>query len=344
MDVLRWEKDHLLILDQSKLPFHTEYLPCFHYRQVAQAVQEMRIRGAPALGIAAAFGFVLAAYNFSENSRGNDLDKYLITAAQVLKATRPTAVNLSWAVDEMFEIYQGFKGQPLAVIREGLLATAWRIFTEEQEREEKISFFGVSLVPPKARILTYCNAGALATAGLGTALGIICRAFQGGKEIHVYVPETRPVLQGARLTVWELKQYGIPFTLITDNMVAYLFAQGKIDLVIVGADRIAANGDFANKIGTYNLAVLAAYHQRPFYVAAPIPTFDKNLATGENIPLEIRDPEEVRKIKGKLVTYPDCPVLNPAFDVTPCNLVSAFITDRGIIKPPFNIDFSSTGG
>lgn len=335
MEILRWEKNSLLILDQSELPGKIHYLLCTRYQQVVQAIQEMRIRGAPAIGVAAAFGFALAAFNFSGGGE-HALDRYLSEAAQNLKAARPTAVNLNWAVEKMVRAYQDLRGRPLVQIREGLLEAAQQLLKKQREQDEKIGAFGAALIPPRARILTYCNTGALATGGLGTALGVILKAHQQGKEIHVYVPETRPVLQGARLTVWELKEREIPFTLITDNMAGYLFAQEKIDLVLVGADRIVANGDFANKIGTYGLAVLAAYHHRPFYVAAPLSTFDLSLAKGDEIPVEIRNPEEVRRIKGNLITYENCPVFNPAFDVTPSHLVSAFITEWGIIKPPFH--------
>ncbi len=335
MEVLRWEKNCLLILDQSELPQNTHFIECTHYRQVAQAIQEMKVRGAPALGAAAAFGLALSAFNFTGNE-GSTFERFLLEAAQTLRATRPTAVNLNWAVEKMLKVSHKLSGKTLAQIREGLLEAAHQILMEQREQDEQISSFGAVLIPSPARVLTYCNTGALATAGLGTALGVIFKAHQQGKEIHVYVPETRPVLQGARLTVWELKQRGVPFTLITDNTAGSLFAQGKIDLVIVGADRIVANGDFANKIGTYNLAVLAAYHRRPFYVAAPLSTFDPNLKKGEDIPVEIRNPDEVRKIKGSLITYENCPVFNPSFDITPHELVSGYITERGIMKPPFN--------
>ncbi|MDH7576802.1 MAG: S-methyl-5-thioribose-1-phosphate isomerase [Bacillota bacterium] len=334
MEILRWEENGLLILDQSELPHNTHFILCTHYQQVVRAIREMRVRGAPAIGVAAAFGFALAAFNFS-GIQGPALDQFLSEAAQTLKAARPTAINLNWAIEKMARAYQELRENPLGQIQAGLLEAAWKILREQREQDEKIGSFGVTLIPPRARILTYCNTGALATAGLGTALGIILKAYQQGKEIHVYVPETRPVLQGARLTVWELKQHGIPFTLITDNTAGYLFAQKKVDLVIVGADRIVANGDFANKIGTYGLAVLAAYHRCPFYVAAPLSTFDFNITKGEDIPVEVRSPEEVRNIKGTPITYEDCPVYNPAFDVTPHQLVSAFITEQGIIKPPF---------
>jgi len=334
LEVLVWKKEGLMILDQTKLPHEVSYILCTHYKEVAEAIRKLRVRGAPAIGIAAAFGYALAAFNFSDKEE-QSMDDYLSRAAAELRATRPTAVNLGWALDRMEMEYQKTKGLTLSRIRETLLAEAQQIFDEERHSDERISSLGAELIPDGARILTYCNTGALATAGWGTALGIILMANRQGKNIHVYVSETRPVLQGARLTAWELHQAGVPYTLITDNMAGYLFSRQQIDMVIVGADRIVANGDFANKIGTYSLAVLAAYHKRPLYVAAPTSTFDKNLATGQEIPVEMRAPEEVRSLGGTLFTLAGCPVLNPSFDVTPHELVSAFITERGILRPPF---------
>ncbi|HAA90205.1 MAG TPA: S-methyl-5-thioribose-1-phosphate isomerase [Peptococcaceae bacterium] len=335
MEVFCWEKDHLLLLDQSKLPLEVDYIACCSHHDVAEAIREMRVRGAPAIGVAAAFGIALAAFKYSPESK-DSLEDFLFEAAKVLKETRPTAVNLVWALERMLEVYQKrLKEKPLDEVRTGLLEAARQILADQKARDDKIASFGATLIPEKANILTYCNTGALATGGLGTALGVIVRAHEEGKRVHVYVPETRPVLQGARLTVWELREKGIPFTLITDNMAGYLFSRGEIDLVIVGADRIAANGDFANKIGTYSLAVLAFHHQRPFYVAAPVSTFDLGIASGEDIPIEMRNPDEVRMIQGTPITDSQCPVLNPAFDVTPHELVSGFITEKGVIKPPF---------
>lgn len=332
MDVLRWENGTLLVLDQSKLPDNEEYYPCVHYRQVAQAIREMRVRGAPAIGIAAAFGYVLAASNFEPG--GPDLERHLAQAARELAETRPTAVNLVWALERMDRLFQTVKGVGLGQIRAMLLDGAYGLLDAQKGQDQQIGAFGNQVVPERARLLTYCNTGALATAGFGTALGVIFHAHRSGKEIHVYVPETRPLLQGARLTVWELEQAGIPFTLITDNMAGYLFSQGLVDLVIVGADRIVANGDFANKIGTYSLAVLASYHQRPFFVAAPLSTFDFGLTEGRDVLVEMRAAEEVRTLKGHPITGAGVPVLNPSFDVTPHVLVSGYITEVGIFKNP----------
>lgn len=335
MEPLRWEKEGLVILDQSKLPYKADYILCSDYKQVGEAIQELRVRGAPAIGIAAAFGYALAAINYSAN-KGITLEQHLNEACQFLKSRRPTAINLMWALEKMSDEFQRLKDRPLQQIQEGLLARANQLLVEERERFEKITSLGAELIPSTAKIMTYCNAGQLATAGKGTALGAIIKAFQDGKDIHVFVPETRPLLQGARLTVWELKETGVPFTLITDNMAGYVFSKKSIDLVMLGADRIVRNGDFANKVGTYTLAVLASYHSCPFYVVAPISTFDLSLETGNDIPVEVRDPDEVKKIGENFITCPDCSVLNPSFDVTPNKLVSAYVTERGILTPPFN--------
>ncbi|MDR9757477.1 MAG: S-methyl-5-thioribose-1-phosphate isomerase [Thermoanaerobacterales bacterium] len=336
MDVLRWENRQLLLLDQTLLPHRTEYLTCTHYRDVAEAISLLRVRGAPAIGVAAAYGYALAAFNYQED-RGGSLEDYLKKATRELGDTRSTAVNLRWALEQMDRAYRTVKDKPLDEVREHLLEAARGIHMDELRLEKRIADFGSSLIPKRARILTYCNTGALATAGWGTALGIVRTAHDQGKDIEVYVSETRPVLQGARLTAWELQQAGIPYKLITDNMAGYLFRQNEVDLVLLGADRIAANGDFANKIGTYNLAVLANFHDCPFYVAAPSSTIDLKIDTGEEIPIEMRDPQEVRTVRGHLITIEGCPVLNPSFDVTPHQLVSAFITEKGVIKPPYDL-------
>jgi len=332
MDVLRWEDNSLILLDQTRLPDEVEYCSCRHYREVAEVIAGLRVRGAPAIGVAAAFGYLLAAVNYEPG--GQDLERHMEQAARELLATRPTAVNLAWALDRMAELFQTVKDADLAQVRAVLLTGAQQLLDDQKDQDRRLATFGNQIIPERARLLTYCNTGALATAGSGTALGVIFCAHQSGKEIHVYVPETRPLLQGARLTAWELEQAGIPFTLITDNMAGYLFSRGMVDLVIVGADRIVANGDFANKIGTYGMAVLASHHHRPFYVAAPISTFDLKLREGKEIPVEMRAPEEVRSIKGHLVSTPDAPVLNPSFDVTPHTLVSGYITELGIFNNP----------
>lgn len=333
MDVLRWEDNSLLLLDQTRLPDEVEYYACRHYRQVAQAIVEMKVRGAPAIGVAAAFGYALAAVNYEPG--GMDMERHLNQAARELLETRPTAVNLAWALDRMAELFKRVKDADPGRVRAALLVGAQQLLDAQKDQDRRIGQFGNQVVPDGARLLTYCNTGALATAGSGTALGVVFSAHQSGKSIHVYVPETRPLLQGARLTAWELEQAGVPFTLITDNMAGYLFSRGMVDLVIVGADRIVANGDFANKIGTYGLAVLAAHHHRPFYAAAPISTFDFRLRDGGEIPVEMRSPDEVRSLKGQPISRPAVQVLNPSFDVTPHELVAGYITEYGLFK---NID------
>jgi methylthioribose-1-phosphate isomerase len=339
MDVLRWEDNCLILLDQTRLPGEVEYRTCRHYREVAGAIARLEVRGAPAIGVAAAFGYLLAAVNYEPGEQ--NLEGCLKQAARELLLTRPTAVNLAWALDRMDELFQTVKDGDLAQVRAALSAGAQQMLDAQKDQDLRLATFGNQIIPERANLLTYCNTGALATAGSGTALGVILRAFQSGKEIHVYVPETRPLLQGARLTAWELEQAGIPFNLITDNMAGYLFSQGKIDLAIVGADRIVANGDFANKIGTYTMAVLATHHHRPFYVAAPISTFDLKLKEGREIPVEMRAPEEVRSIRGHLVCRPETPVLNPSFDVTPHLLVTGYITELGVFKTVQEINFQA---
>ncbi len=331
-DVLRWEDDSLLLLDQTRLPESIEYRCCRHYREVAEAIASLRVRGAPAIGVAAAFGYLLASVNYEPG--GQTLERHMEQAARELLETRPTAVNLAWALDRMAESFRKIKNEGIAQVRAALLTSAQQLLDVQKDQDRRLAAFGNQLIPERARLLTYCNTGALATAGSGTALGVISCAHRSGKEIHVYVPETRPLLQGARLTAWELEQAGIPFTLITDNMAGYLFSQGMVDLVIVGADRIVANGDFANKIGTYVLAVLASHHRRPFYVAAPMSSFDLKLGEGKEIPVEMRAPEEVRSIRGHLISRPGAPVLNPSFDVTPHTLVTGYITELGVFTNP----------
>ncbi len=299
--------------------------------QVARAIENMVIRGAPAIGIAAAYGLALGMQNLSP---GANIDREFNRFYQRLSKTRPTARNLFWALERMKNVFEAKKNQNLPALKKILFSEARAIEKEDLEINKKIGLYGEELIPDGATILTHCNAGALATAGYGTALGVIRAAFSRKKKLKVLADETRPFLQGARLTVWELVRDGIPVTLITDNMAGWLMQRGEISLVIVGADRIAGNGDTANKIGTYSLAVLAKEHQIPFYVAAPLSTFDFKLATGKNIPIEERNPEEVRKAGNQFITLPEVPVKNPAFDITPGRLISAIITERGIIEKP----------
>ncbi len=338
VEPIKWENRQLVLLDQTRLPLEVKYLTFSDYRQVALAITEMRVRGAPAIGAAAAFGLVLAALEFMSEPKG-DFAKLVRGAAKELAATRPTAVNLFWALNRMLERMQREDGSSVAEQLAALEQEALDILSEDVVQNRRIGCYGSELVPPGANILTHCNAGALATGGYGTALGVIRAAHAAGKNVHVYADETRPLLQGARLTVWELHQEGIPVTLVTDNMAGYLMALGKVDLVLVGADRITANGDVANKIGTYGLAVLAKHHGIPFYVAAPLSTFDFTLPDGSKIPIEERLAEEVTSLSGRPIAPPGARVFNPAFDITPHNLITAIITDRGVIRPPYQDNF-----
>lgn len=334
MDAIIWQDDHMLLLDQTKLPLVEEYIECWDHYIVAAAIKRLQVRGAPAIGASAAFGVALASLNYNEESM-EGFEAAIIGAIDDLAKTRPTAVNLFWALNRMRAFFESTKELSIAERQQRLVAEAKAILAEDRAMNERMGKFGQKIIPAGSGILTHCNAGALATGGFGTALGVIRAAHQVGKEISVFADETRPLLQGARLTAWELMKDGIPVTLITDSMAAYVMKQKLVDLVIVGADRIANNGDVANKIGTYGLALLAKAHGIPFYVAAPISTFDLDLKTGAEIPIEERDPEEVRRL-GDTTTAPlDVPVYNPAFDVTPGELVTAFITDRGVIKPPY---------
>ncbi|NLW24581.1 MAG: S-methyl-5-thioribose-1-phosphate isomerase [Clostridia bacterium] len=336
MEAIKFTEGKLILLDQTKLPIDVSFVECNDFMCVAQAIKEMKVRGAPAIGVAAAYGLVLAAYEYKNLPQKEFLTK-IREAATVLKETRPTAVNLFWALNRMLKVLE--KEDILVKdIIEKLEIEAQKIHEEDLAMNKKIGELGQELIPHDAGILTHCNAGALATAGFGTALGVIRAAYQQGKVKMVYVDETRPLLQGARLTAYELLADGIPVTLISDNMAAYLMQQGKINCVIVGADRIAANGDTANKIGTYGVAVLAHYHNIPFYVAAPTSTLDLSLKTGKEIPIEERNPLEVKKIGDVWIAPKEVNVYNPAFDVTPHQLISAIITDQGIIKPDYSIN------
>jgi methylthioribose-1-phosphate isomerase len=331
---MRWEDGVLLLLDQTKLPGTVEYIQCRDHETVAEAIRSLRVRGAPAIGAAAAYGLVLGVLAARPRNR-QELLARAREVAEVLASTRPTAVNLTWALNRLLHKLEATPSQDTRELTELLINEAHAIYQEDREGNKRIGRYGQELVPRGARILTHCNAGALATAGYGTALGVIRAAYEAGKQVSVYADETRPLLQGARLTTWELLQDNIPVTLITDNMAAYLMARGMVDLVVVGADRIAANGDVANKIGTYGLAVLAKEHGLPFYVAAPLSTIDLSLVSGKDIPIEEREPEEVTHLAGVPVAPAGVKVWNPAFDVTPARLVTAIITDRGVARPPY---------
>ncbi|MEW6661259.1 MAG: S-methyl-5-thioribose-1-phosphate isomerase [Bacillota bacterium] len=334
MDSIIWEKGSLKLLDQTRLPAEVTYLECCDYRQVAAAIRRLQVRGAPAIGIAAAYGFVLGAAEYQGESFSNFAHN-VREVAKELASTRPTAVNLFWALERMLARLTKIEGLAPDRWVPALEEEALAIHREDLEMNRQIGWWGNQVIEAGAQILTHCNAGALATGGYGTALGVIRAAHQAGKNISVYACETRPLLQGARLTAWELMQDQIPVTLIADNMAGYLLQQGKISLVVVGADRIAVNGDVANKIGTYSLAVLAHHHQVPFYIAAPVSTFDFKIMSGRDIPIEERSPEEICILGNSAIAPPGVPVYNPAFDITPSRYVTGYITDRGILKPPF---------
>lgn len=330
-----WEKNRVKLIDQTKLPGKVVYLTCRSVDDIRKAIKTMRIRGAPAIGIAAGFGVVLGMKNFPSGADSRKFKRQFDKVSRYLLSARPTAVNLSWALKRMEKVAVSARDRDINTIKRLLLAEARRILAEDIKICRRIGKLGVKLIRPGSNVLTHCNAGGLATGGYGTALGVIKSAWAQGRKFGVYVDETRPVLQGARLTAWELMQAGIRCTLICDNMAAGLMRRGKIDTVIVGADRITAYGDTANKIGTYSIACLARMHRIPFYVAAPRSTFDLEILHGGDIPIEERDPEEVTG-KGSARTAPaGVKVYNPAFDVTPGNLVTAFITEKGIIRPPY---------
>jgi methylthioribose-1-phosphate isomerase len=330
---VEWKDGAVRLLDQSRLPEHVEFLECRDYQTVARAIRELRVRGAPAIGVTAALGVALGAQTVSARDY-DGFAKAVLNICDHLAATRPTAVNLFWALERMKRALAGVQQQPVAEIKRRLLEEAQRVLDEDITMNRAIGQHGATLIRDGETILTHCNAGALATAGYGTALGVVRAAWEEGKKIHVVADETRPVLQGARLTVWELMQDRIPVTLITDNMAGSLMRQGLIHRCVVGADRIAANGDVANKIGTYSVAVLAKVHGIPFYVAAPHSTIDLATPTGESIPIEQRASDEVRRIfGGPCIAPPDADILNPAFDVTPASYVTAVITEHGVFKP-----------
>jgi methylthioribose-1-phosphate isomerase len=331
---VRWADGRLVMLDQRQLPGREVDGAYTRWEDVADAIRTLAVRGAPAIGVAAAFGVVLAARQ-SRATGFEDLLADLEVAIKGLAATRPTAVNLFWALDRMRRTIDGLRGAAPDAVRARLLTEAQAILDEDIAANRAMGEHGAALVPEGARVLTHCNAGALATAGYGTALGVVRAAHERGKIALVWVDETRPVMQGSRLTAWECVREGIPHRLIADVAAGSIMARGEIDLVVTGADRIAANGDTANKIGTYSVAVLAKHHGVPFYVAAPFSTIDPTLPSGASIPIEERDGAEVRRV-GTQQTAPDAsPVFNPAFDVTPATLISAIITERGVFRAPY---------
>lgn len=332
MRTVEWADGRVRFIDQTRLPLEKIILETSDYRTIAQAVKTLQVRGAPAIGVAAAMGVALGALEIEASSRDEFLG-CLTEVFETLRSTRPTAVNLFWALDRMSR--RAGEGTDPASIRQALVEEAQAIGQEDEEANRRMGAYGAPLIPDCGRVLTHCNAGALATAAYGTALGVLRAACEAGKRLQVYVDETRPLLQGSRLTAWELQEEGIPLTVITDNMAGYLMSLGRVDCVIVGADRIAANGDVANKIGTYSLAVLAHAHGIPFYVAAPTSTIDLSIQTGEQIPIEERSQEEVLAFQGVRSAPLGVKAFNPAFDVTPHRYVSAIITEEGIVREPF---------
>ncbi len=330
---IEWRDERIFLLDQRRLPEEEVYLECADAAAVAEAIRTLAIRGAPAIGIAAAMGIALGALRIDKRDFPSFFHE-LLSICDTLRQTRPTAVNLRWALQKMKGVCEAHKGMDVGMIKERLVQEALAILEEDIETNKMIGKAGKDLIQDGDTILTHCNAGALATGGYGTALGVVRRAWEEKKGIKVIATETRPLLQGARLTAWELKKEGIPVTLITDHMAGYLMQRGEIDLVIVGADRIARNGDVANKIGTYTLAILAREHSIPFYVAAPLSTFDQTIAMGEEIPIEERGEEEVIAFGGERIVPEGISIRNPAFDITPHRYVSAIVTEKGVIRPP----------
>jgi methylthioribose-1-phosphate isomerase len=337
VEPIRWTEDGVVLLDQRRLPAEVVHITYTDYRELAAAIKDMVIRGAPAIGVAASMGIALGV----SRSRAATLDELRAefkTICDTFTRTRPTAVDLFWAIDRFTRKFdslaQNAAPNNLDPIKEALVEEAQRVHRERQAADEAIGKFGAALLPASGRVMTQCNAGALATAGIGTALGVIRIAVETGHKLEVFVPETRPYLQGARLTAWELHQDKIPLTLITDNMVGHFLKTGGVGAIVVGADRIAANGDTANKIGTYPMAVLAREHQVPFFVAAPVSTLDLSIPSGDQIPIEQRPTAEVTHVQGVRVA-PEVAVANPAFDVTPSRLIAAIITERGVARAPY---------
>jgi methylthioribose-1-phosphate isomerase len=334
---IEWKNDRVIMLDQRLLPHREIYRSYRNYVEVAEAIRTMVIRGAPAIGVAAAMGVALGMLRAPDK----DFDRYFERVVDSLGKTRPTAINLFWALQRMRTVFAAERGKGAEAVRHALKRAALQIFKDDIAANKMIGKFGAPLLTNAKRIMTHCNAGALATAGYGTALGVIRALKDSGKQFEVYVNETRPFLQGARLTAWELKKEKIPATLVTDNMVGYLMQQGRVDAVVVGCDRVAANGDVANKIGTYTVAVLAQRHGIPFYVAGPTSSIDITCTSGKDIPIEQRAATEVSHIFGKALAPQGMKVFNPAFDVTPEELITAIITERGVLNPPYQKNIRS---
>src|SRR5713101_7412348 len=334
IQTLEWTDRGVRFIDQTKLPTEENYVTCKTYQKVADVIRNMVVRGAPAIGVAAAMGIALGVKNSKAENVG-DLKREFDEICELIGKTRPTAVNLFWAIRRMQQKFETLRVRPVTQIKQALIEEAQRMHAEDIAANQAMGRYGAVLMPASGGVLTHCNAGALATCGYGTALGVIRAAVENGKKIHVYADETRPFLQGSRLTAWELMKDDIPTTVISDNMAGAIMRQGRIGAVIVGADRVAANGDVANKIGTYTVAVLAKEHGLPFYVAAPISTIDLDTPDGSQIPIEQRNPAEVTHIAGKAMTPPGVQIENPAFDVTPAKYVTAIVTERGIARAPY---------
>ena len=330
---IEWADGKVVMIDQRRLPLEEAYVECGTVEEVARAIETMVIRGAPAIGIAAAMGVALGVLNLKPSA---DLTIEYSKIAKRLERTRPTARNLFWALERMDRVFRMSRPLPLADLKKRLVEEALTIEREDERICRRIGANGAALVKDGDTVLTHCNAGGLATAGYGTAVGVIRAAWEGGKKISVLVDETRPFLQGARLTAWEMEKIGVPYRVVTDNMAGWLMQRGEVSLAVVGADRIVRNGDTANKIGTYTVAVLCRENAIPFYVAAPLSTFDFSLADGSGIPIEERPAAEVREVNGRLIVPPAAAVRNPAFDVTPVRYITAFITEEGIVRPPFD--------
>ncbi len=327
--IVEWKNNKVYMIDQRVLPVEETFIEHSDYREVAKSIKDMVVRGAPAIGVSAAMGIALGVLNATGN-----IEEEFKKIVETITATRPTAVNLFWAAERMTKVFEQYK-HDTALLKEKMVEEAITIDKDDVEINKKMGMNGQELLKSGQTILTHCNAGALATAGYGTALGVIRAATEMGKKIEVVADETRPYLQGARLTVWELQEDNIPVKLITDNMAGYMMAKGRIDAVVVGADRIAGNGDVANKIGTYAVAILADYHKIPFYVAAPVSTIDFSLSSGQQIPIEERSKEEVINFMDQRIARPETEVYNPAFDVTPNNLVTAIVTEKKVLYPNF---------
>jgi len=334
IQTLEWTDSGVRFLDQTKLPTEETYVTCTTYEQVADVIRNMVVRGAPAIGVTVAMGIALGIKN-SKAQNVSELKQELDHICDAMRKTRPTAVNLFWAIRRMQDKFERARVRPIPQIKQTLIEEAQRMHAEDIAANQAMGRHGATLMPASGGVLTHCNAGALATCGYGTALGVIRAAVEQGKKIHVYADETRPFLQGARLTAWELMKDGIPTTVISDNMAGAMMKQGKIGAIVVGADRIAANGDVANKIGTYTVAVLAKEHGIPFYVAAPFSTVDMETPDGSKIPIEQRNAREVTHIGGRQMVPDGVEVENPAFDVTPAKFVTAIVTERGIARAPY---------